>query len=263
MEFRLDGTRIVFDAHPNVHAWFSTRLGGVSEPPYDTLNLSYGVGDVDERVTENRQRILAHEGYTLDDLVMPHQVHHNHIEWVARAWRGRGALRAANPIPQTDGFLTEDQDVVLGMGFADCVPIYLVDLKGRAAGILHAGWRGTAAEIQRLGVEALAERGIHPEDLAAGIGPSIGPCCYEVDQPVYDAIAAVAGTEPLTPQDETHWRLDLKRANHLLLAQTGVPDNQIVEAPYCTGCQPELFYSYRIEGPKTGRMGGYVCLNGN
>ena len=261
MKFRLEYSRVVFDAHPRIRAWFSTRRGGVSRPPLDTLNLSYGVHDDPEAVTENRRRMLAFEGYGLNDVVMPHQVHHNHIEWVTRDWRGRGSVPGTPPIPETDGFLTEETGVVLGMGFADCVPLFLIDLKGRAAGILHAGWRGTAAEIQRLGVEHLAERGISPRDLAVGIGPSIGPCCYEVDRPVYDAISRVAGDETMTQTDETHWQLDLKRANRILLERAGVPPAQIIEAPYCTGCRPDLFFSYRIEGKHTGRMGGYVCLN--
>ncbi len=260
MEFRLEKTAVVFDVHPKVQAWFTTRLGGVSDTPFDSLNLSYGVGDRSERVTENRRRAVGVFGHELDAVVMPHQVHGNHIEWVSRQWCGRGA-QGHNSIPATDGFLSVDSGVVLGMGFADCVPIYLTDVDARVVGLLHAGWRGTAAGIQGLAVDALRREGIDPHRVLAGIGPSIGPCCYEVDSPVQEAIIRIAGTQPLRVKDERHWWLDLKLANRILLEQAGVPPEQIVEAPFCTGCRSDLFFSYRMQGRVSGRMGGYICRN--
>jgi YfiH family protein len=260
MRFVLEESRVVFDVHPRVTAWFSTRLGGVSMAPFDTLNLSYGVGDIPSVVTENRRRILASAERDLEDLVMPHQVHGNHIEWVTDAWRGRGAT-GSQPIPATDGFLTESPQVVLGLGFADCVPIFLTDRKARFVGLLHAGWRGTAAEIGLQAIRLLRERGIAPGDLLVGIGPSIGPCCYEVDEPVRRAIRQVVGDGPLAAKDPEHWWLDLAGANRLMFERAGVPAEQILESHFCTGCRRDLFFSYRMEGRRTGRMGGYICLN--
>ena len=259
MQFRLDGSRVVFDVHEGVQAWFSTRRGGVSFPPFDTLNLSYGVGDLRPAVTENRRRMLASAGRGLEELVVPNQVHQNHIEWVDAAMAGRGA-HGAHPVPATDGFLTESPQVVLGLGYADCVPIFVTDVNARAVGLLHAGWRGTVAEIQVRGVEMLQKRGIEPQDLLIGLGPAIGSCCYEVDAPVKEAIERLVGVEPLIPVDDAHWRLDLHRANRRLLERAGVRPEHIVEAPYCTGCQRDLFFSYRVEQRMTGRMGGYICL---
>lgn len=259
MQFRLDGSRVVFDAHERVQASFSTRRGGVSFPPFDTLNLSYGVGDLWPAVTENRRRMLASAGRRLEELVMPHQVHQNHIAWVDAAMAGRGA-QGANPIPATDGFLTESPELVLGLGYADCVPIFVTDLDARAVGLLHAGWRGTVAEIQRRGVEMLQQRGIEPQNLLVGLGPAIGACCYEVDLPVKAAVEKLVGMEPLTAVDDTHWRLDLHLANRRVLERAGVRPEHIVEAPYCTGCRRDLFFSYRVERRMTGRMGGYICL---
>lgn len=260
MQFRLEESRVVFDVHPGVSAWFSTRRGGASQTPFDTFNLSYGVGDESHRVTENRRRMAQLGGRELDDVVMPHQVHHNHIEWVNSSVRGRGA-RGDDPIPATDGFLTDDPAVVLAMGFADCVPIFLTDLDASVVGILHAGWRGTAAQIQRLGIEHMGRRGIPPERVLAGIGPSIGPCCYEVDDPVYQALSDAAGTEPFQEKDAYHWWLDLQLANRILLEKAGVKSEHIVDSQLCTGCRSDLFYSFRMEGRHTGRMGGYICLN--
>lgn len=258
MEVRLEESRVVLDLHPRVAAWFSTRRGGVSRPPFDTLNLSYGVGDDADNVQANRARILSAEGRRLSELVMAHQVHHNHLEWIDRSQAGRGAL-GKDPIAATDGFLTDDPDVVLGLGFADCVPLYLTDVNARYLAILHAGWRGTAAQIQRIAVETLGSRGVSASEILVGIGPAIGPCCYEVDAPVYDAISRVVGTAPLAAKDSAHWWLDLKKANRLLLEEAGVNPDHIVEAPYCTGCRPDLFFSYRIQGRRTGRMGGFIC----
>lgn len=263
MEFRQQQGVIVLDLHPGVRAWFSTRQGGVSEAPYRSCNLSYGVGDIQERVTENRRRTLqAGAGRPLEDLVMPHQVHQAHIAWIDGHQRGRGALgpHGKPPIEATDGFLTRSPDVVLGLGFADCVPIFLTSKDGLVVGILHAGWRGTVAHIQQEAIRLLEAEGIMARDVLIGIGPSIGSCCYEVDSPVYDQVAHKVGTFPLTRKDESHWWLDLKEANSQLLQEAGVPQENIVVATYCTGCQPDLFYSYRIEGAKTGRMGGYICL---
>jgi hypothetical protein len=117
------------------------------------------------------------------------------------------------------------------------------------------------AQIQRLAVEKLAARGIAPESIVAGIGPAIGPCCYEVDEPVRAQVVPVAGSEVLTEKDPEHWWLDLKRANRLLLERAGVRPDHIAESDLCTGCRPDLFFSYRMEGRRTGRMGGYICLN--
>ncbi|MCY0880152.1 MAG: peptidoglycan editing factor PgeF [Firmicutes bacterium] len=260
MRFRVEESRVVFDVHPSVSAWFSTRRGGVSAPPFDTLNLSYGVGDAASAVNENRRRILDTAGRDLADLVMPHQVHGNRVEWVTDAARGRGA-RGAQPIEATDGLLTDSPHVVLGLGFADCVPIFLTDREARFVGLLHAGWRGTAAKIAERAVTLIKARGISPADLLAGIGPSIGPCCYEVDQPVHDAIVQAIGDQPLAPKDARHWWLDLQGANRLILERAGVWPEHILEAGLCTGCRRDLFFSYRMEGRRTGRMGGYICLN--
>lgn len=258
VEFRLEETRVVFDVHPGVEAWFSTRRGGVSFPPFGTMNLSYGVGDMRSAVTENRRRMAQYGGRRLDDLVMPAQVHGNHVEWITSAERGRGA-KGARPIPSTDGLITKDAAVLLGLGFADCTPIFVTDVHARVVGLWHAGWRGTVQGIQQVGVRKLAEQGIDPEALLIGLGPAIGACCYEIDQPVRERVLAVVNDEQvMTPVDSAHWKLDVRLVNRLLLQFAGVLPEHIVEAPFCTGCRPDLFFSYRMEGPVTGRMGGYI-----
>lgn len=260
VQFILEESRVVFDVHPRVSAWFSTRRGGVSDPPFDSLNVSYGVGDETVRVTENRRRVVASGGRGMDELVMAHQVHDNHIEWVVPELAGRGAYGAGG-IPSTDGFLTVSPTILLGMGFADCVPIFLSDQDGSFVGLLHAGWRGTAHQISRVAVQMLTERGMRPERMLVGIGPAIGRCCYEVDEPVRSQLVSAVGEEVFESTDASHWRLDLKMANRILLERAGIRSENIAVSDLCTGCRRDLFYSYRMEGRGTGRMGGYICLN--
>lgn len=136
---------------------------------------------------------------------------------------------------------------------ADCVPLLLADRRGRAVAAVHAGWRGTAAGIARRVVQALGAHGIEPQELIAALGPSIGPCCYEVGEDVLAAVSAGTGAPPdlLAPQGR---RLDLRLANRLQLQAAGLAPDRIHAAPWCTSCASELFYSYRRQGPRAGRL---------
>lgn len=237
-----------------IKAWVTTRQGGVGSPPFDTLNISTAVNDREEAVKENRRRALAFARRSPKDLVTADQVHHNRVAWVFE--QDRGTVVAA-----ADGLLTMSSKVVLGMGFADCVPIFLTDVNGRVGGVLHAGWRGTVRGVQTAAVKLLAAMGIAPRDLLVGIGPSIGPCCYEVDYPVEVLVRSTAGDLPLSPaRREGHWMLDLWQANALLLARAGVLPEHIDQANLCTSCHPQWFFSHRRDKGRTGRLGGYICL---
>jgi hypothetical protein len=141
---------------------------------------------------------------------------------------------------------------------ADCVPILLVDRRGRAVAAVHAGWRGTAAGIAARAVEGLAAEGIPPGDVLAALGPAILDCCYEVGPEVVEALAASvpAGRAPEVSRavGPGQFRVDLHAANRLQLVASGVPQEAIRQAPWCTRCRPDLFYSYRRQGPAAGRM---------
>jgi YfiH family protein len=191
------------------------------------------------------------------DLVLVRQVHGAAVARAADAEALSGAMREA------DAIVTSGRRRVLVVRVADCVPILLADRQRGAVGAAHAGWRGTAARVATSTVGALAELGAPPSDLVAAIGPSIGPCCLEVRQDVLQAFAA-AGHD-----DETmdRWfsrdpngtlRLDLWRANEDQLVRAGVPRDHVHVSRLCTVCRLDLFYSYRAEGPGTGRLAGAI-----
>ncbi|CAB1128478.1 Polyphenol oxidase [Candidatus Hydrogenisulfobacillus filiaventi] len=237
-----------------VRAWFGTRLGGVSPPPFDTLNVSYAVRDLPEAVQENRRRLLAAGGRQLQDQVGADQVHQDRVVWVGEAEQGTA-------VPHCDGLLTDRPGVVLAMGFADCVPIFLVHPPSGTVGLVHAGWRGTRLGIAARAVAALAAHGIDPAGLVAGIGPSIGPCCYEVGEEVYRAVAGTAGDPGVgrpVPGTVDRYRLDLWEANRRILVAAGVRPEAVDVARLCTACEARWFFSHRRDAGRTGRMGGYI-----
>jgi YfiH family protein len=172
------------DAVPFVRHGFSTRLGGVSHGVYSTMNLSFTRGDEETRVRENFARFCAAVGVDSRNAVVAAQEHHTNVYNATAADRGRGVTRERG-YNDVDGLITNEPDVVLFTQYADCVPLFFADPIKRVVGTAHAGWRGTAARISAVMVERLvADYGCCREDILAAIGPSIGPCCFEVDEPV-------------------------------------------------------------------------------
>lgn len=249
-------------AWPGFWAAFSTRLGGVGTPPYHSLNLGRGVGDEPRRVARNTDRFLAAAlPPGLDHPVyMVRQVHGAHIaradrdpvewSWHTPAGRRLHSLGAADGIAAGRGRF-------LMIRYADCVPILLTAPGAQVTAVVHAGWRGTAAGAARAAVDALGRHyGVEPEDIHAVIGPAIGPCCYQVDEPVAEAVGAPlpdAG-RVVHPGGGGKYLLDLALANAQLLAAAGVPEGQILQSGLCTACRPQWFFSHRGEGGRTGRM---------
>ncbi|MDR7483811.1 MAG: peptidoglycan editing factor PgeF [Armatimonadota bacterium] len=238
-----------------VHA-FTTRMGGTSAPPYDTLNLGRGVGDRPEAVRANRARVLAALGRALDDHVEASQVHGAAVAVVGAAQRGR-------KVDGVDALATRERSVVLAMHCADCVPVLLADPVRGAVAAVHTGWRGTASGAAAATVAAMAQAfGSRPADLVAAIGPTIGPCCYEVDAPVLAGFAAWPWRDRVfRPSRPDRWSLDLPEANRLQLVAAGVRDAAISAAGLCTSCHAALFFSHRRDG-RTGRMGALIALAG-
>jgi hypothetical protein len=165
-------------------------------------------------------------------------------------------------IPDTDALITAEQGIPLMLFFADCVPVLIFDPVGKAVAAVHAGWKGTVASIGQKAVLAMQERfGTRPEDCLAAIGPSIGPCCYEVDQPVVEALEqAFPWWEDLIIPRGERWMLDLWEANRRQLEAIGVHKRNIEISGVCTSCNTELFYSHRAEKGKTGRFGAIISL---
>ncbi len=257
-----DSRFVSWNTQEGITAIFTTRLGGVSMPPFDTLNLSFNVTDSPAAVAANRQRIMDVVDRKMDQLVMAEQVHHNRVGWVETADASKGAFRSADALPGLDGLLTRRTDVVLGMGFADCVPIFIAVPPHHIVGLLHAGWRGTVKGVQLRAVSLLKEAGIDPQDIEIGMGPSIGPCCYEVDDTVACRFDELLGAQsPLVPAREGHYFLDLWEANRAQFVRAGIPEAHIDISRLCTACHRDQFFSYRRDHGRTGRMGGFICMS--
>ena len=224
IEFRLPGAAVAF----------STRNGGVSRGPYESLNLGVLTDDDPDAVAENRRLLAAAVGAERDGIAMGWQVHGTQL----REWHG---APAAEQLQKVDGHLTTRAGIPLLVLVADCLPVALAG-GGRVA-MLHCGWRGLAGGI----LERALERFSRPP--AAALGPAIGPCCYEVGPEV------LAAFEPLEGVARGRM-LDLKAVAWRKLAAVGV--EQVEDAAYCTSCRPDLFFSHRRDGGVTGRQGGLV-----
>jgi YfiH family protein len=237
---------------------FCTRRGGVSTGPYSSLNLGFLAGDRVEDVRRNQT--LVEEAFGIPDgrLILMRQVHGDRI----RILDGDGPL--PEELPECDGLISDRPGVALGIRTADCVPLFFVDRVRRVIGAAHAGWRGTALGIAARMVATLTERfSSHSEDLLALIGPAIGPCCYQVDTPVFEAFAAMPGADLfLRPCPEKgRWMLDLALANRIQIREAGVPSENIYTSGLCTSCRQDLFFSYRAGGDRSGRQINLVMLH--
>lgn len=234
----------------------TTRYGGISAAPFAELNCSYSGGDDPARVSENRRRALADLGLDADALVIGGQVHETRVAVVRAGDRGRGARGPDTVLPRTDGLLTDVPGLPLGATTADCVPVFLCAPDARVVGLLHAGWRGTVRGILGTALTQLAaEWAVPASGVHVAFGPAIGGCCYEVGEDVASHVVG-AGVPPevLRATGPGAWHFDLRA--HLLeqCAAAGVPRHQIGIGGPCTRCESETFFSYRAEGPRSGRL---------
>lgn len=236
------------------HAIF-TRLGGVSPAPFDSLNLSSSVSDQAENLQINRQRAYGSMGYQTETLVHAHLTHGAEVQRVTTAQNGQLAGKV-------DGLITNQPGCGLTMNFADCAPILIYDPVHQAIGLGHAGWQGAVKDLPGALVRAMvAEFASEPTELIAGIGPCIGPCCYEVGEPVTSAVHSAFSTADqllLFTPNRPRPHFNLPEANRHNLQRAGV--QQIEVAHLCTACRVDLFFSHRAEKGKTGRFGVLFAL---
>lgn len=231
---------------------FVGRQGGQSQPPYASLNLSYENGDDTQRVKQNWCDLKLAVGLHDFNVISAKQVHGDAILKVSKETGKQAGIG--------DGLMTDAPNLFLGVMAADCVPILFLEPARRVAAAVHAGWRGTAAGIAVRAVARMKEEyRIDPSDLHVAMGPSIGPCCYEVGNEVAAQIAANWREEfkRAWRPDGAKGRLDLKAVNEAQLVATGVPRGQIQPVGPCTACDVKEFFSYRREG-KTGSQLSFV-----
>ncbi len=234
-----DGVRWLEAELPGARAAFSARLGGVSDAPYESLNLGRLTGD--PGVRENRLRLAAALGVEPMRVLVARQVHRSTVLRHDEPDEPSGYLDPAPKPRDADGHVTRLAGSVPMVLVADCLPVALA---GRGSvGMIHCGWRGLAAGIVERGVNAAAAT-------HAAIGPGIGPCCYEVGEEV------LAAFEPLGPGLADGAMLDLRAVARRLLERAGVERIEVSEM--CTSCNPDLFFSYRRDGDPTGRQAGLI-----
>ncbi len=251
-----------FDAVPFVRHGFSTRLGGVSEGIYASMNLSFTRGDDAAAVRANFDCFCTAIGVSHENAVVSAQEHHTAIYNAAAADRGRGVTRERG-YTDIDGLLTDEPNVVLFTQYADCVPLFFVDPVRKVVGTSHAGWRGTAAGIGAVTVERMcADYGCKRENILAGIAPSIGPCCFEVDAPVITEFEKLPFYDEgcYKPVGDDKAMINLWEVNRRTLIEAGVRPEHITVTDLCTKCHPDVFWSHRVTGPARGSLAAAIAI---
>ena len=242
---------------------FSTRFGGVSHGDFASMNLGFGRGDSDSNVRKNYVLLCDAIGVDAQRLVLSSQEHHTNILVAGEQHRGAG-FSHPRQFSDVDGLMTNQRDVVLCTFYADCVPLFFADPVKKVIGMAHSGWRGTAARIgARFVTKMTDEFGCDPKDIVAGIAPSIGPCCFEVDRPVYDVFAAMPeGDGACIEKDGVpdKYMVDLWHINKNILLDAGIDEHNITVTDLCTCCHPDVFWTHRKLGAKRGSLVGIMSL---
>ncbi|MFX4261440.1 peptidoglycan editing factor PgeF [Pelotomaculum propionicicum] len=242
---------------------FTTRVGGVGTGYYDSLNTSFNVGDDDFNVRQNRDLACRALGINPGHLVAGRQVHGDGIRVVEKCDMGKGAFSYEDSLPDTDALITGLRGVPLSSYYADCVPVFFLDPVRKVVALAHAGWKGTVLKIGLKVVERMAGCfGTDPLDCLAGVGPSIGPCCYEIDEPVMSRFRDVfhGGRQFAEAVAEGKWKLNLWEANRATLIEAGLKPENVLTSRLCTSCHGDLFFSHRAQKGRTGRMASLIML---
>lgn len=237
---------------------FTTRLGGVSTGDCASMNISIKRGDTKENVYENIRRLSKAVGVREDSLVFSSQTHTTNVVRVTTDNKNER-------FEDVDGMITNVPGITLVTFYADCVPLYFVDLVNRAIGLSHSGWRGTVNKMGKVTVEAMKEAfGSNPKDILVGIGPSICQDCYEVSE---DVIEQVIKAFPDYKEDDLYYKkengkyqLNLWRANQLVLEEAGILTSHISTTNLCTCCNSEFLFSHRASKGKRGNLSALLAL---
>lgn len=229
---------------PGVELSFSTRLGGVSAPPYQSLNLGRSTADGPEAVTENRRRFLAALELSPDRLATAGQVHGARIVEVSEPGHA----------PECDALLTRARGLALAVTTADCMP--LIYVAPDAIAVAHAGWRGTADRMPSVALEAVCRAaGCGPSSVRVHLGPCIRSCCYEVGAEVAERFPS-----PVSRPWGERFRLDLPLAARIQLTEAGLPPDSLHDLEACTACEPFFYFSHRRDGSPAGRHWAAAAL---
>lgn len=242
---------------PEIFHAVTTRAGGVSPEPFCSLNLGNNTGDSDANVQTNYERLSQALDFDLQTVISSHQVHGTEIAYITEIPARAKPFPLAHALDGYDGFITTSPNITLLVRVADCVPVILYEPDRKALAVVHAGWKGTVGGIAAKAANLMVQHcQCNRKQIKAGIGPSIGPCCYEVRQDVADIFRQTMPYSRfiLSEESEDIVSLDLQEANRLQLIESGLTPEHIELSWVCTGCNSNLFFSHRGEKGKTGRF---------
>ncbi len=247
-----------FERYGNVKTFFTTRIGGVSTGEFSSLNYGGNTTDNPDNVTENRKRIFSALGISGFKQVYLNQVHGCNVYCIKA-----DAIPSTEEIiiPDADGIITDSENLLITTLHADCLPLFFYDSEKNVIAVSHAGWRGTAKRIGEITIRKMQDVfGCVPENITAAVGPGIGKCCFEVGADVIEEFSKSFNRIDTCYEKKSggKYMLDLKKINMLQLTDAGVKN--ILVSNYCTKCYEELFFSYRRDGGRTGRMGAGMIL---
>jgi len=245
----------------NLTHFITTRAGGVSLTPYYSLNVGLHTNDNPDHVLLNRGLLAEATNIENEKFLYASQVHSGDVKVIDSASVYNGVLINN---PRTDATITALPGICLMVMVADCVPILLFDPAKRVSAVIHAGWRGTVHQITSNTIHSMVEHfGCDPADIVAGIGPSIGSCCYEVGEDVSDFVKQSFGTTEgylIQNKNSSKPHFDLWYANQKQLTDNGVKSENIEKSELCTLCHSDIFFSSRASGGITGRFAAGICI---
>ena len=240
---------------------FSTRLGGVSEGQYSSMNMSFSGGDKRTNIEKNYQILCSAVGINTEHLVLSKQTHTANVRTVTKSDCGTGYSKPS--FEDVDGLITNQAGVALVTQYADCTPLLFCDPRKKVIATSHAGWRGTVQKIGAITVEKMVnEFGCSVDNIIAAIGPCIAECCYEVDTPVFNAFSNLNLdlSKIFFEKDKNHWMLDLREANKQILINTGIKESNIDVSDICTCCNAKELHSHRATNGKRGNLAAIIEL---
>jgi len=243
---------------------FSSKLGGVSEGYFSSMNLGFNRGDKEENVTSNYKLIADSMGIPYNQITASDQIHETKIRRITKEDMGKGIVRKKD-YSGIDGLITNVPNIPLVTYYADCVPLYLIDRKNRAIGLSHSGWRGTVKRMGRETIKRMEEEfGTKVEDLIVEIGPSICKDFYEVSHDVYEEFEKVFFLEQMEllfiKKENKKYQLDLWEANRQIFIEEGVNTENIHCSQICTCCNSDIMFSHRVHGTERGTLAAFLML---
>jgi len=241
---------------------FCTREGGVSEDDYQSLNMSFREGDEEFHVLQNWNKLAGAFGIPMENFLVLNQVHRDGILVIPP----RGEYFTSREGLDYDAIVTDRVHLAICIKTADCAPIFVVDPENKVIAAVHAGWRGTAASISAKVVRLMQNQyGSRPSALLAAIGPSIGRCCYEIEEAAADSFRRQKHAGDFLSQGARRgrWMLDLVEVNRRQVLDCGIPEANIETAGLCTVCRQDIFFSHRGSGGVTGRQINFMMIKGD